>query len=372
MQAIEKNLYQHKNKFFYALWTVNGRTERQSLKTKELKEARRLLKELFRPPSKSAPSVLETPVPQQTQPVSITGTPLVQAVAPALPPVTATVQRPDFLTALRRHVENTAFKSPDTKRNFVLRQRTLLNFCTNWDTFEPISIWTQFANQGSASAPNQLRWFLNSFVTFCNSKGWLDDTFLTAVKKIPLKRVASRKIQVPQPQIISEILKMAEVENKELGSFLRFLACTGLRKTGANSVRWEKVDFSNSQFTAQMKGQESVTFPMIPEAQSLLEERHMKAGRPSSGFVWGFGERALKKAARILKKYAQGMGQNTLTHLHALRHYFASIALSKGLTAGEVAQLLGHKDGGKLVMTVYGHVLQSQLRLKTNGLSMTT
>lgn len=121
-----------------------------------------------------------------------------------------------------------------------------------------------------------------------------------------------------------------------------------------------------------MKGKQWMMFPMIPETKALLEERYIKAGRPTSGLVWGFGERALKQAARILKKYAQGMGQNTLTHLHALRHYFASIALSKGLMPGEVAQLLGHRDGGKLVMTTYGHVLQTQLRLKTNALSMTT
>ena len=372
MQAIEKNLYQHKNKFFYALWTINGRTERLSLKTKELKEARRLLKELFRPPSKSAPLVPEPPVSQQTQPVSITGTPLVQAIAPALPPATSTVHRPDFLTALKKHVENTAFKSPDTKRNFVLRQRTILAFCKNWEEFQPVSIWTQFAAKGSTSAPNQLRWVLNSFVTFCNEAGWLDDSFLTAVKKIPLKQVASRKIQIPSPQTIAELLKMAELEDSELGGFLRFLACTGLRKTGGNEVLWEKVDFTNSQLDAQMKGSKWITLPMIPETKALLEERHAIAGRPVSGPVWGLSDRRLKKAARILKKYAIGMGQNTLTHLHALRHYFASIALSKGFMPGEVAQLLGHSDGGKLVMTTYGHVLQSQLRLKTNFLSMTS
>jgi len=43
MKAIEKNLYQHENGTFYALWTAEGKTERRSLKTKEIKEARQRL-----------------------------------------------------------------------------------------------------------------------------------------------------------------------------------------------------------------------------------------------------------------------------------------------------------------------------------------
>jgi integrase len=42
-------------------------------------------------------------------------------------------------------------------------------------------------------------------------------------------------------------------------------------------------------------------------------------------------------------------------HLHSLRHYAATQMLAGGVSPREVAEALGHSDGGRLALQVYGH-----------------
>jgi site-specific recombinase XerD len=51
-----------------------------------------------------------------------------------------------------------------------------------------------------------------------------------------------------------------------------------------------------------------------------------------------------------------------LNTFHCFRHCFASRRLLSGLTMQEVATLLGHRDGGVLVLKTYGHVFGEHLR----------
>ena len=116
-----------------------------------------------------------------------------------------------------------------------------------------------------------------------------------------------------------------------------------------------------------MKGGKMETFPMTNEAYKVLKQRHFEMGEPQHGFVWNLSDRQLKKAARIMKKFATGLKLG-LTFFHALRHHFASVALSQGMSAAEVARMLGHKDGGKLICEVYAHIIESALKDKANKL----
>lgn len=423
MKAIERNLYQHENGTYYALWTVpkalqpglkgKNSPKKKSLETKNLNKARSKLRKLLQPgqainpplpsvaslcvPTATVPSMswLSTSVlmPQVNMvysmatpsvlPVSVQ-TPATQMVAPTVVPTidsssTLLIEhtpcqapaqaRPPFLEAVQNHQDNTAFGSDDTGRNFQLRQRTMLEYCKDWDDFQPVAIWKKFNALGHVSAPNQLRWYLRSFVEYCCTKEWLDKSYLKAVKSIPLKKVPPRRVKIPPIETTSELLAMCEAEHQECGAFLRFLAVTGQRKTAGNGLRWEEVDFDAKQFWRLVKGGETEYFPMLPEAIDLLKKRHENAGCPRSGLVWGFTDRKLKKATRILKKYAKGL-ELELDHFHALRHHFASVALDSGMSPADVAKLLGHKDGGVLVLKTYGHIIEKRMAEKVAKLKI--
>jgi integrase len=48
--------------------------------------------------------------------------------------------------------------------------------------------------------------------------------------------------------------------------------------------------------------------------------------------------------------------------LYELRHACATMLVERGLSVGDVAFQLGHQDGGRLVMTLYGHPGEDAIR----------
>src|ERR1035437_9395489 len=49
-------------------------------------------------------------------------------------------------------------------------------------------------------------------------------------------------------------------------------------------------------------------------------------------------------------------------HLHSLRHFAATLALQSGIDARNIAELLGHADGGVLVLDTYAHATSAVQR----------
>ncbi len=345
MKHISKNLFKHENGTFYSLRRVNGRQIKKSLQTRDKTLATQLLRKS------------QSIVPGQAS------LGLADLEAPS------GNSRPDFLRAVEHYERNTAFGSRETAKNFTRRKRTLLKYCGRWSDFQPVAIWKMYDECGYISAPNQLRWFLRSFVEYCVNRGWLTDSDWKAVCKIPRKVVPPRRVQIPSSTEVRDLLLMCEAESFELGQFIRWLTLSGLRLSGAAGVRWEEINFSAGEYRRKMKGGCEVVIPLLPDALSLLLNRWTLAGKPRAGLVFEMGDYRIKRVRRLLRKYAIGLGLG-LTYPHSLRHHFASVAFANGFSAGEVAQMLGHKDGGALALQVYGHVIPSQLKAKVANLKM--
>ncbi len=339
MKRVSKNLYQHENGTYYSLRRVGARQFKKSLGTRD----RALAKGILRA-SQANTRTLD-------------------------PTATAAQPRPDFLKALQLHEENSAFGSQETAINFSRRRRTLQKFCSTWEQFEPVAIWKKYDSLGFVSAPNQLRWYLRSFVEFCVDRSWLSDSYLKIVSKIPRKVVPPRRIQVPSPDSVRDLLLMCEADDLELGQFIRWLTNSGLRLSGAAGISWEDINFSAGEYSRKMKGGKVVVIPLLPGALELLKSRWEAAHSPKTGLVFSLGSARIKRVRRILRKYSTGLGLN-LEHPHLLRHHFASVAFASGFSPGEVAQMLGHRDGGALALQVYGHVIPSQLKSKVLHLKM--
>lgn len=346
MKRIDTNLYQHENGTYYTLHRVGSRQFKKSLRTRDRMFAKRLLRaERLNP-----------------------GAPAASAETPS-----STLERPRFEEAVTLHEHNTAFASRATAANFATQRRTMLRFCDCWENFQPVAIWKRYDAEGQGkkqqdsssagwvSAPNHLRWYLRSFSSFCVNRGWLSATDVSG--RIPRKIVPARRVKIPTSEAMRDLLAMCESESPELGQFLRWIACSGLRLKGAAGIRWEDIDFRAGEYRRVMKGGAEVIIPLLPEALSLLTARRAALGHPLSGRVFEIGDYRVKRVRRLLRKYAVGLGLD-LTYPHALRHHFASVAFASGFSPGEVAQMLGHKDGGTLALRVYGHVIATQLKTK--------
>lgn len=367
MRAVSRNLYQHDNGTYYAIWTVDGKTRKQSLRTGVEKEARAALTRLKWGTATKAFATLPAIVPPEPPKPE-----LALHTQPASAPAPLVLALPSLSDATEEFILHSGYED-DTLRNARLRRRTVLAKCTSWEKFRPMRIWTEYREGGGTPSPaNQLRWFLRQFVAYAAEEGrdWVGPLIKKEVLRITLLPVPSRKVKIPPPELVADFLLMCEAHNRYLGGFIRWVALTGLRLSGAKGIRWEEIDLADGSFRRVMKGGKERVIPLLQEAADLLGTLWLEQGKPSSGLVWKIGSDRVKTVRSIMRTYATGFGLD-LTYPHALRHHFASVALARGFSAGEVAEMLGHSDGGALVLRVYGHVIRGELRRKVASFSMT-
>jgi len=367
VKAIERNLSRHENGTFYFVARVRGKLVRQSLKTEILPEARRRLRDLmFGSVGQPAPSENTNSIPD--------GPPVAQtAPHPTVPaPWVPSMDRPRLGDALKLHDDSLAFTSDGSREMAERGQRVIRAFCADWNQFEPARIWSGYRvsrveNLGRelGSACNHLRWYFGKFVPWAVRRGWLSKEVLESLKEIRKIKVNPRRIRVPSVEQVDELLKMIATEDADGAKFLRFLAVTGMRRGGAIRLAWEKIDFQVGQAWVWQKGGREKLIPLTPEALALLRELPRKGNGPFTALDIN----ALERLERQLKRFAKGLGVDLLT-FHSFRHYYASIALMAGLSAKEVAELLGHADGGILVLSTYGHICAVRLRSAVAGLRL--
>ncbi len=187
------------------------------------------------------------------------------------------------------------------------------------------------------------------------SQGFLGQEALKKLAAIPCLKINSKQIRVPTASTVDEFLTMVESEDPEGGAYLRFLAVTGLRKTGALTLRWRDIDFVSGTMAVLQKGGIRKVIPMTPEAQLALE------GRVGIAHPYPLDANAMNRLKNRMKRFAKGFDIDLTTN-HAFRHYFASRCLIAGLTVQEVAKLLGHADQGQLVLKTYGHLCGDHLK----------
>jgi Phage integrase family len=65
-----------------------------------------------------------------------------------------------------------------------------------------------------------------------------------------------------------------------------------------------------------------------------------------------------QKIVESLARASQKVGVPKMTH-HDLRHYFATKCLESGAPVATVANWLGHRDGGALLLRTYSHLLDA-------------
>lgn len=130
--------------------------------------------------------------------------------------------------------------------------------------------------------------------------------------------------------------------NPQALAILKLLILTGARKGEIESLRWDEIDFENGylRLADSKTGQKSI--PLSAAAQKVLAAQHKFADSP---FVFpssrGAGHyEGTPKVWRIVRAQA---GLNDV-RLHDLRHSFASVAVSGGVSLPIIGALLGHSD----------------------------
>jgi integrase len=362
MKAVERNISRHENGNLYFVARRRGRLFWRSLRTKDLAQARRMVRE------EGIKGLAESKAPKAAP----SGSPSPEALhesheilqKPNLPAVSIS-------EALTEHDRGLILMSAGAEEMAARGRRVVERYYRDWDGFSPVEIWNSYRRSGVklrgeefTSAANHLRWYLRKFVPWAVTRGLVPAEVEEELARIPKIKVPPRRIRVPEPIQVDEFLRMVATEDLGGAAFLRFLAATGLRRGGACGLTWRHIDFAAGTMEVKQKGGRVKVIPLSPEALEVLQGRR-EFPRP-----WPYGIKELEVLERKMKRFAKGLDLD-LTTFHSFRHYFASRALMAGLTVQEVADLLGHSDGGVLVLQTYGHICGERLKNAVSNLRLT-
>jgi integrase len=158
-----------------------------------------------------------------------------------------------------------------------------------------------------------------------------------------------------------------------LADLLKLLAYSGAREQEALALRWSDVGFGCEQLTIGLDGDTKNSMARRVDFNGALARhlREMSQRRdPETDFLFpsprrgerGEHARSLRITLRMVRA-AVGLDQ-FMPHdknragvgFHDLRHYYTSVCIMAGVPFRQVAEWLGHQDGGVLVGKVYGHL----------------
>lgn len=145
---------------------------------------------------------------------------------------------------------------------------------------------------------------------------------------------------------------------EESADYVEFLGLAGLGQAEASALTWEHVDLHRDYIIAfRHKTKTGFGVPIYPQLRPLLEKRLHTAiiangGKPplrdTKVFRVANAKSALTSACKRLKLPSYSC--------RAFRRMFISTALERGVDVKVVAQWQGHQDGGKLILDAYSHV----------------
>ena len=178
---------------------------------------------------------------------------------------------------------------------------------------------------------------------------------LESVPKIRLEKEPQGRLRWITPEEATRLLAACrESRNADLVDVVEFSLFTGLRRSEALGLTWDRVDRARGVILLDVtKSGKRREVPLNSEADAVLARR----GPHDAGLVFGS-----RKWDRYRTAFENAVVRAKLIdfHWHDLRHTFASWAVQRGATLQEVKELLGH---GSLAMVMrYAHLSPEHLR----------
>ena len=148
-KIIKKNIGRHENGNLYFVSRRKGKLNRQSLGTKDLKEAKRKIRELGTITLTSPRDPMPPPLPAPPVPM-LTAAVEEKPTAPTVPPMS-------LAEALVAHDRGVIVLSKGTQEMLDRGNRAISRFATGWDDFDPVGIWKQCRATGVERKPPSVR-----------------------------------------------------------------------------------------------------------------------------------------------------------------------------------------------------------------------
>lgn len=166
------------------------------------------------------------------------------------------------------------------------------------------------------------------------------------VRKLCGLQIPKRSKKLPDYLNASEIYYLLNNEKNIFTSLLiEFLIFTGLRISEAKNLMIQDIDFNNNQLkVVQGKGHKD---RYVPLTSNIIHKLKLYLKGRQRGFLFvqsnnkSYSVRALQK--RVTKSL-NSCNFNKSLSTHSLRHTFACLCLSRGLSLEEIKLFMGHSS----------------------------
>jgi integrase len=138
----------------------------------------------------------------------------------------------------------------------------------------------------------------------------------------------------------------------ESADFVEFMGLAGVGNAETINLSWGDIDFASGTITLfRQKTRKGYNIPMFPQLRPLLEDRKgTKERRPDEPVF------TIRSAKKSMKAACTNLNLPIFDH-RSLRRMFVTRALQLGVDVKTVSAWQGHRDGGKLILSTYSHVL---------------
>jgi integrase len=184
---------------------------------------------------------------------------------------------------------------------------------------------------------------------------------------IQLPRVSNQKTEDLAPEQMAKLLEVIDGHIKyqspcRRGAYMMKLALlTGMRRSEMFKLTWDAIDWHRLNITLRdAKSGRNEIIPMSSYAAKLLTEIQEQKAASSYVFPGKNGGQLTDIKRQVNRIKAEAALPDDFRPLHGLRHVFASMLVSNGVSLDVVSRLLTHK--GQTVTHRYAHIRDDALR----------
>lgn len=172
---------------------------------------------------------------------------------------------------------------------------------------------------------------------------------------------------------LKEIGRLSEVlashKNRRAADVIRMLMLTGARRGEVLNARWEQFDLAAAVWTKPAATTKQRQLHRTPISGALVQLIRTIRLRVPEECPWVFPGDAPEKPVQEIKRFwddVRAKAKLEGVRVHDLRHTFASLLVSGGMSLPMIGKLLGHTQ----VQTTarYAHLFDDPLRVGLNGL----
>jgi integrase len=316
-------LYRYKGETYYALLKVRGKQVRRSLETTDRKLAERKLRTLRESEEKTDPTISRRTLAQQRT----------------------------LFDSLMTGAASTIYSRQLHTREFVeaLRPGTLVRKVTTTQ----LRAWVKTLEDThkSSSSINQRITTIRKFFDQAVEDKVVADSPMLPIK---YKKVADPIRNTPTEEEFRAIV--ADIRSQKANGhgaqdsadFVELAGTLGLGQAELTGIQRQHIDLKSNQIKVfRHKTRQQFTIPIFPDARPIIERR--LAAMPTDP------EARLLSQDNCRKAMEGACGRLGFPHYEprSLRRFHITRCLRTGIDAPTVGAWQGHKDGGKLVLSVY-------------------